>query len=134
MAARLATSLANFVQLTLYTGIVLYAPSLAIEATTGLSSKTSITLLAVICIFYSTIGGMKAVLVTDVFQAVLMFGSLVCVVVVASAEIDGGLTEVWKIARQYQRNELFKLVYDYLKKKTIGISKFLFFISIICFL
>ena len=95
-------------QLSLYTGVVLYAPSLAIEATTGLSSKASIMLIGVICVFYSTIGGIKAVLVTDIFQAVLMFASLVCIMVVASGEIDGGLWKVWEIARQGNRLEFFE--------------------------
>ncbi|XP_058794304.1 putative sodium-dependent multivitamin transporter [Phymastichus coffea] len=107
IAARLTTSIANYIQLTLYTGVVLYAPSLAIEATTGLSSKTSITLIAVICIFYSTVGGIKAVLVTDIFQGVLMFASLVCILAVASSEIDGGLGRVWQVASQRGRLEFF---------------------------
>ncbi|XP_014220048.1 putative sodium-dependent multivitamin transporter [Copidosoma floridanum] len=112
VAARLATSVANFVQLTLYTGIVLYAPSLAIEATTGLSSTTSILWLGLICIFYSAIGGIKAVLVTDVFQGVLMFVSLVCIVAVASGEIEGGLASVWDTALKGQRVELLNFQVD----------------------
>ncbi|XP_016841737.2 putative sodium-dependent multivitamin transporter [Nasonia vitripennis] len=115
VAARLTTSIANFMQLTLYTGVVLYAPSLAIEATTGLSSKTSILVIAVICMFYSTIGGIKAVLVTDIFQAILMFASLICIMVVASSEIEGGLGNVWNIAKQGGRIEYF----DYRPDPTI---------------
>lgn len=111
LAARLATSIANFMQLTLYTGMVLYAPSLAIEATTGLSSRTSIMMIAVICVFYSTIGGIKAVLVTDIFQGFLMFASLICIMVVANGEIEGGIGNVWNIAKQGGRIEFFELVY-----------------------
>ncbi|KAL7286374.1 hypothetical protein TKK_0019328 [Trichogramma kaykai] len=112
VAARLTTSIANFIQLTLYTGIVLYAPSLAIEATTGLSTTTSISLISIICIFYSTIGGMKAVLVTDIFQAVLMFASLIAILCVASSEIEGGLGNVWSIAQQANRTQLFDFRLD----------------------
>ncbi|KAJ8687268.1 hypothetical protein QAD02_023062 [Eretmocerus hayati] len=111
-AARLATSMANFIQLTLYTGVVLYAPSLALEATTGLSRTTSILLVAVSCVFYSTIGGIKAVLVTDIFQAVLMFGSLVCIIMVADGEIEGGLGNVWDIADQNDRLKFFDFQFD----------------------
>lgn len=99
-------------QLTLYTGVVLYAPSLAIEATTGLSSTMSISLIGIICVFYSTIGGIKAVLVTDIFQGVLMFASLIAIMAVASSDIEGGLGGVWKIARQGNRAELFELSID----------------------
>jgi sodium-coupled monocarboxylate transporter 8/12 len=47
----------------LYMGIVLYAPAIALEAVTGLSYYVSTALVGVVCTFYSTIGGMKAVLI-----------------------------------------------------------------------
>lgn len=50
--------------------MVLYAPSIALEAVTGLRLESSIMLVGLICIFYSTIGGIKAVIITDVFQVI----------------------------------------------------------------
>ena len=52
----------------LYMGIVLYAPALALEAVSGLSKTLSVWTIGLVCTFYSTIGGMKAVILTDVFQ------------------------------------------------------------------
>ncbi len=65
---RLLASAAFSVQMILYMGIVHYAPALAVEAVTGISQIWSILLVGLICIFYSTIGGMKAVILTDIFQ------------------------------------------------------------------
>lgn len=52
----------------LYMSVVLYAPSIALKTVTGLSIVSSITLVGLVCVFYSTIGGIKAVIITDVFQ------------------------------------------------------------------
>ena len=65
---RLAASFAFITQMILYMGIVVYAPALALQAVTGLDKTVSIIAVGLVCTFYSTIGGMKAVLVADVFQ------------------------------------------------------------------
>jgi sodium-coupled monocarboxylate transporter 8/12 len=65
---RLVASAAFSLQMILYMGIVLYAPALALSAVTGLSKIGAILSIGAVCTFYSTIGGMKAVLITDVFQ------------------------------------------------------------------
>lgn len=67
-ATRLMASFAFILQMVLYIGIVLYAPALALNAVTGLNKIVSIIAVGLVCTFYSTIGGMKAVLITDVFQ------------------------------------------------------------------
>ncbi|KAF3425527.1 hypothetical protein E2986_05638 [Frieseomelitta varia] len=110
VAARLVTSTANFLQLLLYTGVVLFAPSLALEATTGLSGNMSVLLIGLICTFYSTVGGIKAVLITDVFQGILMFAGVACVLAVAVDDLDGGLSNVWSIGQDGGRIEFFESI------------------------
>ena len=66
--------------MTLYMGIVLYAPSLALSAVTGLNFTGSVISIGLVCTFYSTLGGMKAVLMTDVFQSILMFAAIFSVI------------------------------------------------------
>ena len=65
---RMLTSIAFIAQTGLYMGVVVYAPALALEAVTSLDKTISIIVIGVVCTFYSTIGGMKAVLISDVFQ------------------------------------------------------------------
>lgn len=87
----------------LLTGVMLYAPSIALEATTGLSSIMSILILAGICTFYSTIGGIKAVLVTDIFQGLLMIISLSVIIFIVVVNTDDGIAGVWRIAQEGNR-------------------------------
>ncbi|XP_049797288.1 putative sodium-dependent multivitamin transporter isoform X6 [Schistocerca nitens] len=97
VAARLCASIAFSLQMVLYMGIVLYAPALAIRATTGLDENASILAVGLICTFYSTIGGMKAVVITDVFQSLLMFAAVFLVSIKGSIDA-GGFDKVWEIA------------------------------------
>ena len=67
-------------QMILYMGIVLYAPALALSAVTGLTFPGSVVAVGLVCTFYSSLGGMKAVLMTDVFQSLLMFAAVFAVI------------------------------------------------------
>jgi len=100
-------SFVYWIQLLLYSGVVLYAPSLALEATTGISKTASIIVIGLVCAFYSSIGGIKAVLITDVFQALLMFAAVFAVIGTAANEV-GGLGQIWQIAKQGRRIEFDK--------------------------
>ncbi|XP_011704411.1 PREDICTED: putative sodium-dependent multivitamin transporter [Wasmannia auropunctata] len=100
--ARIMISFVNWIQLLLYSGMMLYAPSLALEATTGISKIASIIIIGFICALYSSIGGIKAVLTTDVFQILLIFTAMFLVIIIAANDV-GGLGQIWEIARQGQR-------------------------------
>lgn len=50
---------------------------------------------------------MKAVVITDVFQSLLMFVAIFSVIICAAIEA-GGLGEIWRIADEGGRTDLFK--------------------------
>lgn len=50
---------------------------------------------------------MKAVLMTDVFQSILMFVAIFSIIICAAME-TGGLDKIWEIAEKGGRTELFK--------------------------
>ncbi|XP_014611124.1 PREDICTED: putative sodium-dependent multivitamin transporter [Polistes canadensis] len=101
---RLLASVAFFLQLLLYTGVVLYAPALALEATTDISRSLSVIGIGLVCTFYSAIGGIKAVLITDVFQSALMIIAVITVIVTSAIDV-GGLGRIWEIADEGSRLE-----------------------------
>ncbi|XP_063884462.1 sodium-coupled monocarboxylate transporter 1-like isoform X3 [Scylla paramamosain] len=94
-----------------YMGMCLYAPALALATVTNISPVNSIVIVGVIVTFYITIGGVKAVVYTDVMQTVLMFGGVLAVVMLCCMEL-GGVEEVWAIAKQGGRLEFFNLDTD----------------------
>lgn len=107
MATRILGSATYFVKFTLYTGVVMFAPSLALETTIGLDRTVSILLNALICTFYATIGGIKAVITTDVIQATLMFACIFAIIGVALKDIEGGFWTVLQTSYESDRINLF---------------------------
>jgi len=57
---------------TFYMGIVMYGTALALESTAGLPLWASIVLFSAAAILYTSLGGFKAVIWTDVFQSLVM--------------------------------------------------------------
>ncbi|EDV98306.1 putative sodium-dependent multivitamin transporter [Drosophila grimshawi] len=110
-ATRLTASIAFTLQMVLYMGIALYGPALALEAVTGIPRGTAILVLGLVCTFYSTLGGLKAVLITDVFQSFLMFAAIF-LVIGASAIKAGGLTTIWEVAQERGRVQFFEFSTD----------------------
>jgi len=51
-----------------YTAVAVLAPAIALSKATGLDTKIAVVLIYVVCVFYSSQGGMKAVVIADSFQ------------------------------------------------------------------
>ncbi|XP_075748613.1 sodium-coupled monocarboxylate transporter 1-like [Rhipicephalus microplus] len=106
------------IQMLIYMSIVLYAPALAVSQVTGISTWTSILSLGIVCTFYTSIGGMKAVVWTDVFQITLMFGSMIVVVFRGTIDL-GGLGYVFDKAQEGGRLEFFNMNLNPAERHTV---------------
>ncbi|XP_026875011.2 sodium-coupled monocarboxylate transporter 1 [Electrophorus electricus] len=82
------------VQTALYTGMVIYAPALALNQITGLDLWGVLVATGVVCIVYCTLGGLKAVIWTDVFQMVIMLSGFMAVIT-QGAVLQGGFGRIW---------------------------------------
>lgn len=71
--------------------IVLYLPALALASVTDINVFLAIGVIGVLCVIYTVMGGIEAVVWTDAIQAlVLIGGALLCFGLVV-AEVEGGL-------------------------------------------
>ncbi|XP_070534914.1 sodium-coupled monocarboxylate transporter 2-like isoform X2 [Ptychodera flava] len=98
-------------QTTLYMGIAIYAPSLALNAVTGFTLWGSVLTCGLVCTFYTTIGGMKAVLWTDVFQLSIMVAGFLAVIIQGSINV-GGWGRVMEICIEGERIEFDNFSFD----------------------
>ncbi|XP_041466145.1 sodium-coupled monocarboxylate transporter 1-like [Lytechinus variegatus] len=101
-ALRLITNIA-FSSFTLfYLGSVVYTPAIVLNAVTGFDLWTCILLTGVVCIFYTSVGGLKAVVWTDTVQGIIMIVGVVALIIKGTMVV-GGLDKVWQIAEQGDR-------------------------------
>ncbi|XP_075810290.1 sodium-coupled monocarboxylate transporter 1 [Microtus pennsylvanicus] len=90
---RLCGTVLFIVQTILYTGIVIYAPALALNQVTGFDLWGAVVATGVVCTFYCTLGGLKAVVWTDVFQVGIMVAGFASVIIQATIT-QGGINTI----------------------------------------
>jgi len=93
-------------QYVLYLAVVIFAPSLALQAVAGVPMAASIISTGAVCTFYTTLGGMRGVVWTDVLQATIMILGLLVVIGKGSSEV-GGILNALVLARDGKRMTLF---------------------------
>lgn len=94
-------------------GIVLYLPAIALSAVTDLDVYTCILVMGVICTIYTVLGGIEAVIWTDVIQVVVLMGGALLCVIIATTRIDGGLAGIIEIGRHAGKFHAFNWTWDY---------------------
>lgn len=75
-------------------GIVLFLPAIAIASVTGIDVYLLIFIMGIICILYTVMGGIEAVIWTDVVQVIILTGGAILCLVIAIDNVDGGLLGV----------------------------------------
>ncbi|XP_052275094.1 sodium-coupled monocarboxylate transporter 1-like [Dreissena polymorpha] len=96
-AVQLLGTAMGMLQTLMYMAIVLLAPALALEAVAGIPLWVSIVVVGIIGAAYTSIGGMKTVIWTDVFQFIILYGGLIVILVLALIEV-GGFYKVFGVA------------------------------------
>jgi Na+/proline symporter len=93
-------------------GTMLYAVTLTLQTVMGLSQMQYYLVLTGIGAFatvYTVLGGLKAVIWTDVLQAVVLGGAIIIVMLLAVSKIDGGWPAFWSIATEHNKFQMFHL-------------------------
>ncbi len=92
--------------------IVLFLPSLALNAVTGLNIYLCIILMGVVTIIYCTMGGIEAVVWGDVIQGFLLVGGALLSLIWIIHGIDGGLGTMIDIAIDDSKFNIFDMRWD----------------------
>ena len=98
LSVRLLASGLFILRVSLWLAAATYAPALALKEVTGLPLSFTILCTGLVTTVYTMMGGMKAVIWTDVMQLAVLFGGQLLIVMVAVGKIPGGLAGVWDTA------------------------------------
>lgn len=104
---QLLGSLLFILQISLFSSINLYLPPLVLKQAAEVPIALTTIVLGFVCIFYTGIGGFRAVIWADIFQTLLIVGSCVGIVY-TGVNLVGGFGEVWEAAERGGRLKLYK--------------------------
>lgn len=112
-ATRLMASALFIVFMVARMALVLYLPSLALSAVTGIDIELCIVLMGVVTIVYCTMGGVEAVIWGDVVQGCILVGGAIFSCVYLWGNTDGGFAGAWHLAVDNDKMRLFDWSFDY---------------------
>jgi SSS family solute:Na+ symporter len=116
----LASGLAILMQIGSRMSVILFLPALAISTITGIDVVWSIWLMGGFTIIYTAMGGMKAVIWTDVVQVIVKMGGAIFAILFIVWTLKGGFGEFTQIAMAEDKTKLFDFSFDLTKATVWG--------------
>ena len=101
-------------------GVVMFLPSIALNVVTGIDIYLCIGLMGIISLVYTMMGGIEAVIWTDVMQVIVLLGGALLSVVLITLAIDGGFGTIVETAAENHKLNLFNLTFS-LKQPTLWV-------------
>ena len=101
-SVRIMATIVFLVKSITYAGMAIYVPALALETVTGLGKWESVWITGGVCIFYTSIGGLKAVVWTDSVQMIILLSGFFGILI--KGGLDFGFDDVVSHYRAGGRN------------------------------
>ena len=109
LAARLLGSVSYLLFQLGRMGIVLFLPALALAAVTGVDVRLCILVMGVLATTYAVLGGIEAVIWTDVLQVVVLLGGAALSLAVVAGGVGGGLGGIIEMAAAHDKLRIANL-------------------------
>lgn len=91
--------------------VVVYLPALALSVVTGMNLYVCILIMGVLATLYTGLGGMAAVIWTDVLQVIVLWGGIVAALVIVAVDM-GGVGPILELARADDKLRIFEWSWD----------------------
>ncbi len=93
--------------------IVLFLPAIALSAVTGISVYACIVGMGTLSTLYTVMGGIKAVIWTDVVQVFVLYGGALLSLVILIGKTDGGLAAMVSAGIEHDKFHMFNWTWDW---------------------
>ncbi|GHB86932.1 sodium:solute symporter family transporter [Persicitalea jodogahamensis] len=94
-------------------GIVLLLPSIALSVVTGIDVVTGIVIMSVVSIFYTVLGGIEAVIWTEVVQVIILLGGAILTLVLIPFLLEGDWQSHYQTLKNYDKLTVFDFSFDW---------------------
>jgi SSS family transporter len=94
-------------------GIVILLPALALSAITGFNIFICIALIGILSTIYTVLGGIEAVIWTDVLQALILIGGAFVALAIIIGNLDGGFNQFVSVATENNKFNIANLNWDW---------------------
>lgn len=115
---RRLAALLYVIKVIFYLTVMVSGPAIALKRVTGLQEHVSMSIMFAVCIFYTAIGGIKAVVWTSTVQLCLMYGSIIIVLIKGIVHVDG-LENVFLRNFNSSRIEFLNIDFDPTTRHTV---------------
>jgi len=93
--------------------IVLFLPAVALSTVTGLNVYLCIVIMGVLATCYTVLGGIEAVIWTDVIQVAVLLGGAILSVFLIASQVDGGLVGIIHAGMEHKKFHTFNWTWDW---------------------
>ncbi len=93
--------------------VTLLLPALALTAVTGWNIYASVAVMGVLATIYTLVGGISAVIWTDLAQVIVIFGGAILSFVLICFSVDGGFAGVVEIGMDFNKFRSFDFAWDF---------------------
>lgn len=114
---RVMASVLYTINLILFIPIAVYVPALALNLVSGMNIYFISIIITVLCVFYTMVGGIKAVVWTDFLQGIVMLVSSFMVVILGLQYV-GGFETMWERNTEAGRIRFFEMSLSPFKRMT----------------
>ncbi|MBX2872229.1 MAG: sodium:solute symporter [Saprospiraceae bacterium] len=94
-------------------GVVLYLPAIALNIATGWDVILCILLMGGVSLIYTLMGGIEAVVWTDVLQVIVLVGGIILCLTLISFDIEDGMSGIIQTGVDYQKFEILNMALDW---------------------